>query len=1019
MRSAGSDRLSLSLRSRRLAHGLLDVQLMSAAPEVRSRAVVGSRRIYARRTAAFLILTGAPVLAQLAPLADRVDPALLPSGIMEQPIHLNARLAYFFQEPDQTRVAHLVGDFHLTVGDEPSRRLQAREAVLWLVDHVHEGRKYRQLQAFLWRDAVILEPAGTTTTGPALFVTLNTFGDILTRVDDLTRQSPEENEALSEGRALRRAIDRASIPMTDADAAMRVYEASGRPSGARERRPRPAFYFHSENTATFGEVHGRRVATVLGGAYLARGVSGSSDFVEIQADNLVLFLSESGEPILDRGPRREGLGGQPLPGESPRTPRAGMPPEPDQRVATGFGDLGIEAVYLEGDVVMRQGASSIRASRLYYDPVNDRALILDAVVRTTVTERGVPLYLRADEIRQLSATHYAAERAILTTSEFHTPHYHIGAEHIELSELTPTPGDGPVSGLASGNFYVRDVTLNVGGLPVAYWPSFRGSLKTSETAIRSVRTGYSGDFGGELETRWHFFNLMNLETPEGFDTTLSLDYFTERGPAIGIDADYERDRYFGLLRTYLIADDGTDHLGDDREVPSPHDIRGRALLRHRHYLEDDWQLSLELSYISDKSFLEEFFESEFDNDKDQETLLYLKKQRENWAFTAQLQVRPMDFTTQTERFPDFSYFRAGQPVFGAANWYAEYRTGFVRYRPADQTFRELLRDGALDSSGTTARVVTRNELTAPFDLGDVRLVPFVVSRSGLWDDSPEDGGIGRYFGSYGIRSSGYLWRVYPDVRSEMFDIHGVRHVIKPDITAWASHTNVDSQELYPFDETVEQIDEIDGVSVGVRQRWQTKRGVGANRRTVDVFTLDVEAGAFNDATGNAVTNGYTSYSRPENSIARNHVRAAAIWRANDRTALLSEANYDLSDGDVDIFNIAVAVERPPRFSYLVGYRYIGDTESNLLGLDLNYRLTEKHTLAVREQFDLDRGRTLDFTVAFIRRFPRWFTALSFELDNAEDDFGVSLSAWPEGLPQAAIGSKRFTGLAQSTRIGSD
>ena len=39
-----------------------------------------------------------------------------------------------------------------------------------------------------------------------------------------------------------------------------------------------------------------------------------------------------------------------------------------------------------------------------------------------------------------------------------------------------------------------------------------------------------------------------------------------------------------------------------------------------------------------------------------------------------------------------------------------------------------------------------------------------------------------------------------------------------------------------------------------------------------------------------------------------------------------------------------------------------------------------------------------------------------DLNEADDDFGVSLSAWPEGLPRATLGSRRFTGLAESTGI---
>ena len=73
---------------------------------------------------------------------------------------------------------------------------------------------------------------------------------------------------------------------------------------------------------------------------------------------------------------------------------------------------------------------------------------------------------------------------------------------------------------------------------------------------------------------------------------------------------------------------------------------------------------MELSYLSDRGFLEEFFESEFDNGKEQETLLHLKKQRANWAFTALAQTRLMDFTTATERLPDLGFFVVGQPLWG-------------------------------------------------------------------------------------------------------------------------------------------------------------------------------------------------------------------------------------------------------------------------------------------------------------------------------------------------------------------
>jgi hypothetical protein len=977
-------------------------------------------RIGTKFVAAWLVAAGAFSGVRAGPpvpLGDRVLDPLLPSGISEHDVGLNARLAYIFREDDGAEVLHFIGDFVLTTGVEEVQTARADEAVVWIENRMIDQRPFRHLQMLLWRDVSIVEVAGTRTTGPALFVTMSSYGKVNVQIDEVAYQPSRETRPYREGIEIRRLVAEAQSPDKVVSTHLGVLDASRVMARTEEKAPRPRMQFRSggQLALSVGQDDGQAM-TATGGVFLSRGIPGSGDALEISADSVVVFLPPTDRAAVSERDQEAGMGATPrLPtrSEEPADPKA----EADRQwLTTGFGDIAVESAYLEGDVVMRQGANMIRASRIYFDFVSERAMILDAIVRSTVAQRNLPLYVRADEIRQLSRRQLTADNAILTTSEFHTPHYAVGASRIELINRTPSDVEGRLRALRSGSFRIRDATLNILGTPIIYWPYLSGDIDTSETAIRSLRTGYSDDFGFELESQWHLFNVLNLEKPDGFDATLSLDYYSERGPAAGVDVEYTRDRYFGLLRSYLIADRDEDFLGRDREHLDDEELRGRFLLRHKQYLEDDWEVSLELAYISDRGFLEEFFENEFDNEKEQETLLRLKKQRDNWAITGQLQARLMDFVTQTERWPDFGMFLIGERLGGGPTLFSENRLGMVRFRPAEQTFREFLRDGRMESSGMVGRIDSRQEMTFPFDLGAVRLTPFVSVRGTAWDDSPEDGGIGRAFGTYGMSGSMYFWKLLSDVRSTMFDIDGLRHVIKPTVTAWVSQTNRDSEELYPFDETVEGIDEFDGVSVGIRQRFQTMRGPENARRPVDVFTWDLDAGAFNDLTGGAETNGFVSVTRPETSIARNYVNSSVIWRLNDRTALLSELNYDMNDGEVDVFNLSLAVERPPRFSYLVGYRLIEETDSELLGVDMNYRLTEKHTLAIREQFDLREGRTLDFTVALIRRFPRWFGAVSFALDEAEDDFGVSLSVWPEGLPEAALGSRRFTGLASSTRL---
>lgn len=963
---------------------------------------------------------------QPVPLGDDVYDVLLPSGISELPIRFDGELAYLFRESDGTEVVHVLGRARIRLGEPGDLRLSAAEAVAWISERTHEDGPYRHFEILLWQDAVVEEIGGTVTAGPALFVTLSTRGPIEVDADDVGFQSSSESPVYREATRMRARLVRPKALADEAHLPLAVVDVTGI---GQSEADQPRTHLHIESPAgemKLRELDGLEVYTIPDGVYGARGTYGETDFLEIRADAGVILLpppasaSEGdADPDRDRlGPTRTEPGGDPGRDAGARvsTRQSDRRARPTSTVSTPFAQIEADGLYLEGDVYLAQGPNVIRASRLYYDLFHERALILDAVVSTHIPQLNLPIYLRASEIRQLSTKQFSAENAILTTSEFHTPHYHVGARKIELINRTPAKPTGKRQTPSAGTFRIRHATVNVADTPVFYWPSAGGNIDTTTTALRSLRLGFSDDFGAELESRWRLFSLLGYETPEGFDASLNLDFYSERGPAIGADIDYERDESFGEIKSYVMNDDGEDNLGRKRETKGYSGARGRLLVRHRQYLEADWQLSLELSYISDRGFLEEFFEKEFDNGKEQETLLCLKKQRNNWAFTALLQSRILDWTTQTESLPDFAFHYIGPISESGVPLYSENRLGVVRYRPGDQTFREFLRNGDRDSSGTTGRIDSRQEVEHALDIGPIRVVPFVSGRLSAWEDTLVEDDKVRAFGTYGLRGSMYAWKVYPDVSSAMLNLNGLRHMVKADFAVWGAHTNIDAHELFPFTPTVETIDEIDGFSVGVRQRFQTKRGQGDNRRNVDVLTLDTEVGVFNDATSDRFTNGYFSPTRPETSVARNYIDQSVIWRINDRTAFIAEGNYDMNDGEVDIFNVSVAIERPPRLSYLIGYRYIAETDSNLLGFDANYRFTDKHSLALRELFDLDRGQTHEFTVALIRKLPRWYSAVTFELDEAEDDFGVSFSLWPEGLPKAAIGSRRFTGLATSTRL---
>ncbi len=936
---------------------------------------------------------------------------LLPAGISQNQPECSGQYAHVWEQTDGSQVIQYYGDFSLHLGQ---RRLRSREAVIWMRKSLWRSTLYYFFEAYLYQEAEVRENAGTMTTGPALFVTFSSLLPPVIEADVHTGRAAQDTPLYQEAAKVRTSLG-AQAPARPPDGLRTTV-----PGQALRPRPKPRpLVQHTAREQVYNELQG--IITAIGDVYVSQGTDDPGEFLEIRADAAVLFVAQRPEPVTQQRPKN-GAATQPFPTE------AGPRPQAAESASFGGGTLEgqVTGAYLRGSVVLTRGERMIRASEIYYDFENDRALMLDAVMRTVLPEREVPLYVRAREVRQLSTAEFFAREANVSASEFHTPHVSLGAERIFLTDTTPRDPSGRVTGLLSGRYRAYDATLNVDGVPIAYWPYSQGDLQQAQNLVQSVRFAYSDDFGATFESKWYLFSLLGMEKPKGVDGILRLDYFSERGPGVGIDLNYEQPDYYGMFRGYYIHDQGSDNLGPYRGGPPDTENRGRLTIRHRQFLPGKIELTVEASWISDPNFLEEYFRREFETQKEQETLLYLKKQQDNWAITTLAQWRVIDFLTQTEHLPDAGFNWIGEPLLGGiANFYNDSRIGLVRYRPDDR----LVYDKGTD--GYRSRVVfrgdTRNEIDVPIKLGDVNLVPFAMGRSSVWDDSPLEGGLDRQFGMIGGRLGTQFWRVFPDAESRVLDVNGVRHVIRPQATAWMSATNTDSRDLYPFDQYVENINDFYGTSVALRNSWQTKRGGPGQWRNVDWMKFDLELNLFGNQPRqplfwshyHTLPIGRYYDSRPEDSIARNHIKADYMYRISDTTAVLSDANVDLNDGSLDLFNISYAVERTPRSSYFAGYRYIGPTDSHLIGGGFNYLLNEKHTVGLRAYYDLDRGELEQLDLAVIRKFPRFNAGLTFGLNNIEEDFNVGVSLWPEGAPGTAIGSRQFTALSEGTGIRAD
>jgi len=158
----------------------------------------------------------------------------------------------------------------------------------------------------------------------------------------------------------------------------------------------------------------------------------------------------------------------------------------------------VKGVYLEDNVVATYDRYTVRAPRVFYDLSLNKAVVLDAVMFTWDVRRNIPIYVRAEKMKQESATLWTADRATVTTSEFAVPHFAIAARQVTVQQEER-------NGEALTTFTGRDTTARVGGVPVFYWPKVSGDA--ADIALKRADVAYNSDTGPNVKTVWDVFTL--------------------------------------------------------------------------------------------------------------------------------------------------------------------------------------------------------------------------------------------------------------------------------------------------------------------------------------------------------------------------------------------------------------------------------------------------------------------------------------------------------------------------------
>ena len=914
-------------------------------------------------------------------------------------------------------------------------RFRASSAVIWLELVEVEGREAMQLAAYFTDVDTPARAFGIEQSADSLLVTAVTY-DIRTTLalDDRIEGRPTSARAsglLRAGEArfarhLAQIVNPESEPLAERTPAERtprgtvdvmrdgpvrtreqVSEASERPAwlddDPRENVPAAAprdARSPQRGSVTFDATdiqyraatpEGGGPAVILQGGFVVQyRLADSAQAVQLTADSAVVFL----EPSTESGRLR-------------------------------YDPQDVRGIYLEGGVTIDSEGQSLRANKVFYDIATERGVLIDGVFKTYQEEFGNPIVLRAEQIRQLSATQWSAHNAELANVSFAEPHFAIGATDITVTRRVR-------DGVRRTYVEAEGVGFRIGETTVLSLPRMRGEVKASP--LREVQGGREGG-SALLRTNWDLYALLGVEGPEDTTGTLLVDGYFERGVGVGTDFEWKTDDFEGSLFAYYAYTEGEDELTSGADIDPDSAHRGLILGENIWHLTPSWTLFTEIAYLSDETFVDAFFEPLAETRREFTNSFLARYLDEQSVFTLEARASLNDFIAneyllqslgyQTERLPEARYARFADPIFGdLVSYSSDTRAGLVRLNfneptAAEQGFNTARRSLAgfgilptasladgLRTSGLTedevARFDTRHEFEIPLRAGALNIVPYAVGRFTAWDDdfdsfAGRDNESYRLWGAAGVRLSTSMQKVYEDFESELFDAHRLRHIIEPSLNIWHASTDYLQEHLPIYDDGVESIAQGTAFQVGVTNTLQTMRGMPGRRRSVDWVTMrSTYQWSSNEVTTESPFGRFISY-RPEHSNLGRFFRNETVWNLTDSVTLINDFLYDSEIGRVASNVIGAEIDHGLGFATFVEYRELDPIDAAFFRLGGRHELTSKYALGLAGNYDFDRDRFQSISAFITRRFPQWTMDVILDLDNITDNVGLGVSLRPVGF----------------------
>ena len=610
-------------------------------------------------------------------------------------------------------------------------------------------------------------------------------------------------------------------------------------------------------------------------------------------------------------------------------------------------------------------------------------------------------------------------------------------------------------------FKGKNAAIYLEDIPVFWVPYLQGDAEDPLGPLENVGLSYNRIFGMQIYTTWDVYDLFGVSKIPDTDWRLNLDVLTDRGPVIGTDFRYRGvdlfgipNRYQGVVRAFGMYDGGDDIIGggrgtsiridDSTVVPVEHpDARGRLYSRlNVQDLPNGFTIQKQISLQSDKNYLEQYFNPEFMSGENQETTLYIKQQQNNWAWTGLVRPRVRRWVTETETFPQVDGHLIGLKFFDLATYNARASVGYYELEPTDEPAFAYLATDVTDTN--TGRFDLMQELSIPVPLGPFKLAPYGIIDLAYYNQNQFGESQGRIYGGGGLRASMPLSRLYQDVYSEMFNLNSIYHKIVFSGNYYIAGSNVSYRDLPQLDrlndytsdqalrdiqpfyqvndpalannlltgqlfdpqlyavrqlilDRIDTLDDIQVVQLGVRQRWQTKRGYPGRQHIVDWMTLDLTGSVFPAA------------DRDNFGEAFAFLKYNWTWNVGDRTSLVSTGWIDPVEDGARVFTLGGNLNRPNRTNFYLGYRQIDPIGSKSVIGSVGYIFSQKYSMTTSVAYDFGIENQVT-SLVLTRNGKDLRVSAGIAYNSIVNSVGVVFEIMPNLLPVGGVRSPATAGM---------